>query len=393
MSKARVIVLSVVHEGLTKAEVARRYNVSWRWVHTLVTRYETGGMPAIEPQSRRPHSNSVATSDAVRTRIIELRAYLAATGLDAGPVTIAWHLEQENLPAPSTSTIRRILINAQLIHPEPKKRPKSSLRRFEADQPNECWQSDFTHWQLADGSDIEILNWLDDHSRYLISATAHRRVTGAAVIDTFTRAITSHGAPASTLTDNGLVYTARFRGGRNGFEYLLADLGIRQKNGHPWHPQTQGKIERFHQTLKRWLTAQPTANTIAELQTQLDAFHHVYNDQRPHRALNRRTPAQTYAATIKASPADNGADSHYRIRIDTIDAYGKLTVRRAGRLHHLGIGIHHANTPALVLIDDQHVTVTHHTTGQVLSRHTIDPDRNYWRNTEKEPGRWPNSQL
>lgn len=139
-----------------------------------------------------------------------LRRTLTTQGLDAGPVTIAWHLHQAGVPVPSTSTIRRILHNAGLVVPEPRKRPRSSYHRFAAAQPNECWQSDFTHWPLADGSDVEILNWLDDHSRYLLSATVFNRVTGPHVIATFLQNITENGYPASTLTDNGLVYTARF---------------------------------------------------------------------------------------------------------------------------------------------------------------------------------------
>ena len=145
MSKARVIVLSVVHQGLTKAEAARRYDVSWQWVHTLVTRYQAGGLEALEPRSRRPASNSRATPEALRERIVELRKQLDTDGLDAGPVTIASHLTSEGVTAPSTSTIRRVLHQAGLVVPAPKKRPRSSLRRFAADQPNECWQSDFTH--------------------------------------------------------------------------------------------------------------------------------------------------------------------------------------------------------------------------------------------------------
>ena len=391
MSKARVIVLSVVHQGLTKAEAARKFDVSWRWVHTLVTRYETGGLDALEPRSRRPHTSSTSTAEHVRTRIIGLRNQLTADGLDAGPVTIAWHLDQEHLPIPSTSTIRRILHTAGLITPEPKKRPKSSYLRFEADQPNETWQSDFTHWPLADGTDVEILNWLDDHSRMLLSCTAHDRVTGPDVVSTFTATTNTHGLPASTLTDNGTVYTARFTGGKNAFEYLLAALGIQQKNGHPYHPQTQGKIERFHQTLKRWLANQPPAATIPDLQTQLDRFRVIYNECRPHRALDRLTPAQAYAATIKAHPNPNTLSAHYRVRFDTVDRFGKLTLRRAGKLHHLGIGHNHAGTAVLILVDETSATVTHLTTGEILSIHTIEPDRKYWRDQNKEPGRWPGS--
>src|SRR6185312_9131790 len=287
---------------LTVAEAAVQYGISRRQLHRLLARYRLDGLDALEPRSRRPRSNPSATPAALRARIIELRQQLTAQGLDAGPVTIAWHLEQERLHVPSTSTIRRILHTAALITPEPRKRPKSSYIRFEAEQPNEAWQSDFTHWRLTDGTDIEILNWLDDHSRYLLSCTAHRPVTGDDVVTTFLAITDEHGIPASTLTDNGRVYTTRF-GGRNAFEYLLPLLGTHQKTGSPGHPQTQGKIERFHQTLKRWLTARPAATTIQELQHQLDHFRDHYNEHRPHRSNERTTPGTAYRATPKAFPA------------------------------------------------------------------------------------------
>lgn len=391
MSKSRVIVLSVVVQGLSKAEAARRYNVSWQWVHTLVTRYQTGGLEALEPRSRRPASNARATPDDLRERIVELRKQLDTDGLDAGPITIAAHLTNAGLTAPSTSTIRRILHQAGLVVPAPKKRPRSSLHRFQADQPNECWQSDFTHWHLADGSDVEILDWLDDHSRLLLSLTVFTRVTGPDVVTTFTANINDYGPPASTLTDNGVVYTARFVGGRNAFEYLLATLGIQQKNGHPGHPQTQGKIERFHQTLKKWLAKQPPATTTAELQIQLDRFRNIYNQQRPHRALDGLTPATAYHATPPATPSTS-TSTHFRVRLDHVDAYGKISLRRANRMHHLGVGSAHRGQPVIVLIDAATATVVHRTTGEILSTHDIDPDRIYWRNKNKEPGRWPGSQ-
>src|SRR6202044_118500 len=203
------------------------------------------------------------------------------------------------LPALSTSTIRRILHAAGLICPEPRKRPRSSYARFEMAQPNEMWQSDFIHWRLADGTEVEILNWLDDHSRYLLSCTPHRPVTGDDVVAVFLDVVEQHGAPASTLTDNGSVYTSGFTGGRNAFEYVLPLLGIRQKNGSPGHPQTQGKTERFHQTQQRWLRARPPACSTAQLQRQLDEFREHYNERRPHRALARRAPGEAYRATPK----------------------------------------------------------------------------------------------
>src|SRR5690625_1480712 len=303
MSKHRVIVLSVINNQLTVTEASARFGLSRQRIYQLLSRYRQGGIEAVEPRSHRPKSNPRATPGVVRDRIVELRIELTKAGLDAGPVSIASRLEFEGHRPPSTSTIRRILHAENLVSPEPKKRPKSSLRRFEADQPNETWQSDFTHWRLADNTDIEILNCIDDHSRYLLAITAHQPVTGTIVLNEFTRVINEYGPPASTLTDNGLVYTARFRGGKNAFEYLLATLGIKQKNGSPGHPQTQGKIERFHQTLKKWLTAQPHAQTGQQLQEQLDQFRDIYNSQRPHRTHRSRRHDQSHTRWTPHRPS------------------------------------------------------------------------------------------
>jgi transposase InsO family protein len=210
--------------------------VSWRWVHTLVTRYQTGGWDAVELKSRRPHSDSRAVADRVRERILTLRGELQTAGLDHGPASIAARLQREGRQPQAISTIRRVLTTAGLISAEPKKRSKSSYRRFQADQPNECWQSDFTHWQLADGTGVEIINWLDDHSRYLLATVARRRVTGQIGITTFLATAEAYGLPQSTRTDNGFGLHLPVYGGRNGFEYLLASLGITQKNGHPSDP-------------------------------------------------------------------------------------------------------------------------------------------------------------
>jgi transposase InsO family protein len=393
MSRARVAVLQIVSKQLTVTAAAAEYGISRRHLHRLLARYQEGGLEALEPRSRRPKTTPIATPETVRQRVIGLRGQLTADGLDAGPLTIAWHLEREGLPALSTSTIRRILHAAGLISPEPRKRPRSSYTRFEMAQPNEMWQSDFIHWRLQDGTDAEVLNWLDDHSRYLLSCTAHQPVTGDDVVAVFLGVIEDHGAPASTLTDNGSVYTSRFTGGRNAFEYILRLLDVRQKNGSPGHPQTQGKTERFHQTLQRWLRARPAARTIAELQRQLDEFRQHYNEQRPHRALNRRTPGEIYRATPKALPATNGRPhSHYRLRYDRLDSKGHMSLRRAGRMHHLGVGYAHTRKRVLAFADEHHITVAELTTGEVLSTHLIEPNKSYWRNQMREPGRWPSSQ-
>jgi transposase InsO family protein len=393
MSKARVAVLKVVSKQLTVTAAAAEYGYSRRHLTRLLARYRVGGLDAVEPRPRRPRTSPQATTQVVRERIVEVRLELTKEGLDAGPVTIAWHLEREGHRPPSTSTIRRILHAAGLVVPEPRKRPRSSYRRFAAAQPNECWQSDFTHWRLADGTtdghDVEIINWVDDHSRTLLWSTAHDPVTGDTVVDTFLETTALHGYPAATLTDNGRVYTARSGGGKNAFEYLLAALGITQKNGHPHHPQTQGKVERLHQTQKKWLAQQPPAATLAELQAQLDTFAQIYNHQRPHRSLSRQTPAEAYAALPKAEPNGRGPIGHYRLRYDRVDKGGAISLRRAGRMHHLGIGVRHATKRVLAIADHTTVTVIELETGEILSTHLIDPNRSYWRNQQRSPGRWP----
>ena len=239
--------------------------MSQGWISRLVKRYHLEGEAAFQPRSRRPHTSPNRLPQSIIDLIIELRGSLSGKGLDHGPHTIAWHLQHRHGLRVSVNSIHRHLRAAGLITPTPQKRPKSSYIRFAAEQPNERWQADFTHWWLADGTHVEILDWLDDHARYALSVTAHRRVTGPIVLEAFRKACDTHGVPASTLTDNGMVFTTRLsggKGGRNGFENELRRLGITQINSTPNHPTTCGKIERFHQTLKRFLTKQPKAATL-----------------------------------------------------------------------------------------------------------------------------------
>ena len=377
---SQVIILSLLHDGLTPTQAALRFGVSRKWIYQLLHRYKEGGLEALEPRSRRPNHNPRALTQELRDEIIRLRTHLLAQGLDAGAASIAWHLREAKLHTPALSTIWRILKAQGLVTPQPRKRPKAYITRFEAVQPNETWQSDFTHWRLKDGSDVEIINWLDDHSRLLLSCIAFKAVTGQIVIDTFNECRSQYGTPFSTLTDNGIVYTARFIKGKNGFEYLLSELDIVQKNGSPAHPQTQGKIERFHQTLKKWLSLQETAIDLKELQRQLDEFRIIYNTKRPHKALEMRTPQSSYEATIKATPKEAKDKQHYRVRHDSVDQFGKLSLRRAGKMHHLGVGIEHHSKKVFVVVDHYKVSVVEKKTGEVLSKHTIEPTRTYWTN-------------
>ena len=177
MSKARLVITAVTVEKRPVSEVARSYGVARSWVYTLLARYEAEGEAAFEPRSRRPKTSPSAISPDTVELITRLRKELAGQGLDAGPQTIAWHLEHHHQVKVSPATVSRYLARHGLVTPDPSKRPKSSYIRFAAEMPNECWQSDFTHYPLADGTDTEILTWLDDHSRYALSR--HRPRTGS----------------------------------------------------------------------------------------------------------------------------------------------------------------------------------------------------------------------
>jgi transposase InsO family protein len=380
VSKARLVITAVVVEGRSQSEVAREYGVSQGWISRLVARYRREGAGAFEPRSRRPRTSPTRLPQPTIDLIVTLRNDLLSKGLDHGPHTIAWHLEHHHGLVVSVNSIHRHLRAAGLVTPTPQRRPKSSYIRFAAEQPNERWQADFTHWWLADGTHVEILDWIDDHARYALSVTAHRRVTGAIVLAEFRKTVAAHGVPASTLTDNGMVFTTRLsggKGGRNGFENELHRLGVTQINSTPNHPTTCGKIERFHQTLKKWLTGQPRAATLAELQTQLNAFVEAYNHDRPHRSLpHHATPATAYTARPKADPA-NRTDTHNRVRRDRIDQAGVITLRIAGRLHHIGVGRTYTGTRVLVLVQDLHIRIIHAATGELLRELTLNPSKDY----------------
>ena len=401
MSKRRLAITAVL-AGSTQSEVARTYGVTQPWVSRLMVRYRAEGEAAFEPRSRAPHHRPSATPQTTVELVVRLRKELSESGLDAGADTVGWHLTHHHGVTVSRATIHRILTRHAAVVPDPSKRPKSSYLRFEAELPNQTWQSDFTHYRLTNpdgtaGADVEIITWLDDHSRYLLHLSAHARITGPIVVDTFTQTAQQHGYPASTLTDNGMVYTTRLsggRGGRNGFEHELRRLNIVQKNSRPNHPTTCGKAERVQQTFKKWLAAQPVQpETIEALQTLLDLFTVIYNDQRPHRSLPQRaTPATIYTARPKATPgSDRANDTHDRVRTDRLDNSGTVTLRVNGRLHHIGVGRTYARTHVLMLVQDLDVRIVDAATGELLRELTIDPTKDY-QGTGRPPGPTPKKQ-
>ena len=381
---ARYIVDGIVLEHRSPTELARQTGKSRSWIYEQLARYRAGGYTALEPRSRRPHSCPRRADPEVEAKVVELRHELAEAGHDAGPQTIAYHLSSRVAQMPSVTTVWRILKRHGLVTPQPHKRPRASFIRFQAQLPNETWQMDATPWQLADGTPVEVLNFLDDHSRVFLNSTAFPTIKAADVVHAFHSASKGFGLPASLLSDNAAVFTAKSRGGKVLLELELERLGIVFKHSTPYHPQTCGKVERLHQTLKRFLAKQMPAGSLVELQFQLDGFRDYYNTRRPHRALNRRTPLSVFEGTLKARPLEPSAPVDHRVRHDKVDSFGKVTLRYLGRLRHIPVGTAHKNRRVQLLVAGPDVRIVS-TDGQLIRALTLDPTRNY----QPLGGRWP----
>jgi transposase InsO family protein len=376
MGLGRYVVDAITLEGRSPSELARSHGVSRTWIYELLRRYRKGGYAALEPRSHRPRSCPHQVRPAVVHAILRLRRQLTAAGHDAGPQTIAQHLGRRRKEVPSPATIWRILKRNGLISPQPHKRPRSSFHRFEAQLPNELWQADATHWSLASGTSVEILNVLDDHSRLLLAAVAFPTVKAADVVQVFAAAAAAYGLPAAFLTDNAAVFAGQYRGGTVLLESELARLGIRVVHSRAYHPQTCGKVERFHQTLKRFLAKQAPPISIAHLQTQLDAFRSYYNQRRPHRALGQRTPLAAFNARLRARPAPIAAATLFRVRLDKVDGSGRVTLRYLSVLRHIYVGRAHCRERIRLLIAGRDVRVISES-GELLGEVTLDASRNY----------------
>lgn len=373
----RYLVEAHLREGRSVGEIARAHGVHRSWLYKILARYRREGESGFEARSRRPRRSPGAMSQDIQDEIVRLRAELLAEGLDAGSLTIHWHLAQTRAAVPSVSSIWRTLRRRGMVVPQPRKRPRSSFQRFEASLPNECWQADMTHWTLAGGRDVEIVNLVDDHSRLCLASVALPVTTALDVGRIFQDARARYGAPAAVLTDNGCIFTAEHRSGRVVLETELARLGIEHRRARPYHPQTCGKVERFHQTMKRYLARQTAAPSLALLQAQLDHFASRYNDARPHRALGRRTPRAVYESKVKAAAGARTA-VQFRVRYDRVDHWGKVSLRYDSRLLHIGMGMRYRGQRVVLLVADRDVRVLTED-GELLRQLILDPDRDYQR--------------
>jgi len=377
MDKGRFLIETHLRTGRPIAELAAAHGVHPSWLYKLLARYRRQGDAGLEPRSRRPHRSPTRIADTWEDEIVALRKKLADLGVDAGAATIQSHLARRHDTVPSMSTIWRVLKARGFVTAQPHKRPKSSYRRFVADLPNQCWQADVTHVILADGSSLEVLNVIDDHSRTCIASRAFVTTRSPDVVRTMHKAAEKWGYPESFLTDNGAIFTASFRGGMAAMESELLSLGIASKHSRPYHPQTCGKVERFHQTLKKFLAKQDPATNKKQLQRQLDHFTAYYNEIRPHRGIGRRTPAEAFAAREKARPCGPKIETlGYRVRHDKVSKTGNVTLRYRGRLHHIGIGNPYRGWRVILLVAGRDVRILD-LEGAQIRRLRIDPAKDY----------------
>jgi putative transposase len=263
-----------------------------------------GQAAALEPRSRRPKSSPTTIADDVKRQAVAVRAALEASGLDHGPISVHDKmLTLKMTPVPSIAALARIFRETGVARNEPRKKPRAAYRRFVYPAPNACWQLDATEYVLAGGRKCVIFQLIDDHSRYAVASHAAIGETSRDAIRVVRKAIKRHGVPQRLLSDNGAALNPSRRGIVGQLVEYVTRLGVEPITGKPYKPTTQGKNERFHQTLFRYLDKQPIARNLRELQAQVDAFDHVYNTERGHQALpGRITPLQAWEATPRATP-------------------------------------------------------------------------------------------
>ncbi|HUI02571.1 MAG TPA: IS481 family transposase [Acidimicrobiales bacterium] len=379
MDLGRFLVESHLKEGRSVAELARAHGVSRGWIYKLLARHRREGWSGVEPRSRRPHRSPTRIADLYEDEIVTLRKELTDAGFDAGAQTIHFHLAKRHRHVPSVSTIWRVLSARGFVTSQPHKRPKSSYKRFVADLPNECWQADVTHVAIDGGTVLDVLNIIDDHSRLCVASRAFVTTRSVDVVRSLHVSAEKWGYPASFLSDNGAIFTASFVDGVSAMEGELLALGIKTKHSRPYHPQTCGKVERFHQTVKKFLAAQESIANKRQLQRDLDRFVAYYNEVRPHRALHRRTPLQAFEQRTKAHPTGPKIDCEgYRVRRDRVDRSGQVTLRYGGRLRHIKVGRAFTGRRVIMLVAGRDVRILG-LDGEPLRRLRIDPARDYQR--------------
>ena len=376
------VLMEAERTGLTVTEICRRYGISRQTYYRYRQRYLAEGLAGLEDRSRRPQHPANQIPADLEIQIVEMRRNHPRWGARR----IRAELTRAGIDPPAVSTIHQVLVRNGLVAARPPRRQKAA-KRFEREIANDLWQIDATRVLLADDTEVWVVDVIDDHSRYLLAAVAGRAATGDLAWDTFELAASRYGLPRQVLSDNGLIFTGRLHGTEVAFEVSLKDLGVELINSAPYHPQTLGKLERFHRTLKEWLTDEGPPETLEHLQELLDGFRFHYNRRRPHQGIGDATPAERYGVTPIDPDEIRFPDPAEMTEPDyPPDAY----VRKVGETGNIGwrgklvhVGSRYATAHVRVVEVDQLVHIYH---GDALVRAlTIDPDRYYQPKGGRQP--------
>lgn len=326
---AAVLARDLAGEPVQVVRVCADLGISRQSYYKYRRRFAAEGLVGLVERSRRPVRSPNQTPAWLEDQIVRLRKQLADDGWDNGAISIRFALVRQGIdPVPAAATIHRVLRRRGLVEPAPAKKPRSAYQRFEYPRTNACWQLDAFEVKLADGRPATVFHLLDDHSRKALAAHVCFGETGHGAWACVTAAIARHGLPAMMLTDNGSAFTGKHRGVQTRFETNLAALGVHTITSSPYHPQTCGKNERSHRTVRRWLAAQPPAGDLAELQTHMDTFNHLYNSLRPHQGLGGQTPNQRWeTAELQPDPHPHDTPAPaMRITTGRVDRRGVIAV-------------------------------------------------------------------
>jgi transposase InsO family protein len=356
--------------GETVAEVCRRRGISRETFYLYRRRFGEEGIAGLEPRSRRPHVSPKRIDPLLEAEICELRRAHPRWGARRSRA----ELRRAGIEAPATSTVHQVLRRHQLVSPQPPRKLRAS-KRFERECSNDLWQIDATQTVLADDGEAWIVDCLDDHARLLLCALACSSPTGEAAWACFSTAAACYGLPRQCLSDNGAIFTGRLLGVEVAFERRLQDAGVELITARPYHPQTLGKLERFHRTLKEWLREEGPARDLAALQALIDRFRTHYNEERPHQGIADQTPAERYAAGwasagARMAPAEASEDEPSyppRAIVRKVAGNGVFCFERA----YINIGMRYAGARVRIVEDGKLVHVYY---GAELVR-SLAPDR------------------
>jgi hypothetical protein len=355
--KAAALFIEVGAGRVTVTELCRRLQISRQSYYKYRRRLAELGPEGLLERSRTPRSSPTSTTTDVVAQITTARAALAVEGWDNGATSIYHRLLHDGVAAPSPRTIHRVLVRAGLVVPQPKKRPRSSYRRFQFPCTDDCWQIDGWQARLADGTAVVVLDVIDDCSRYLLASYVCDAETTRHAWTCISQAINRYGIPRLVLSDNSLAFTGRLERRQVRFETNLHQLGVRTIHSAPQHPQTCGKNERSHQTVHRWLAARPTAATAADLQHLLDDYRNGYN-LRPHQALAGRTPLdqRTLSRRTPTDATDIAQQPTTTVTTTTGNRQGGIKIGRT----QIGLGIEYAGQPLTLFRTGNRINVYYH---------------------------------